>query len=137
MAILEEQLAALKQNDVAKEAKTGGPKRTPGSPRKSGVPTYALVVPEENEMLGVVARQTFQKGQSDGSHFISKIFRTFSGKFPQMANVWIQHVAMPRGNSHVRFETDVSVEISYRSAFDCYECSRHLWIQGTKNQNFQ
>ena len=83
MAILEEQLAALKQNDVAKEAKTGGPKRTPGSPRKSGVPTYALVVPEENEMLGVVTRQTFQKGQSDGSDFH---FQDFPNVFREVSS---------------------------------------------------
>ena len=74
MAILEEQLAALKQNGhVAKEAKSV-PKRTVGSPaRKSGVPTYALVVPEENEMLGLV-KNIPKSVQSDGSDFYIQDF---------------------------------------------------------------
>lgn len=67
VAILEEQLAALKQNGhVAKEAKSV-PKRTVGSPaRKSGVPTYALVVPEENETACEESLHRLCGGNLDG-----------------------------------------------------------------------
>ena len=54
-AILEEQLAALKDEKIAKEKgeKSPHPPRAPRAPpRKIGGPSYALVVPEENEMLG-------------------------------------------------------------------------------------
>lgn len=69
-AILEEQLAALKA-DMDKIAKEKGEKspprpRTPAVPRKVGGPSYALVVPEENETACEQSLHRLCGGNLDG-----------------------------------------------------------------------